>query len=123
LFHKVESHKYPSHVVRGEPKPKPKPKITQIQGVMRNHILHLQYKVTGKVNYKTKDIPVLNPDMVRGLDHKVVSWATETPYIRFALREIPDPTGETSKRILVDEDDNIIILDFSGEEIRESNLI
>ena len=73
--------------------PKPKPTgIKAIQGVMRDNVLHLQFKVHGKPGYITRDIEIApsQASLVRGLDHSVSSWATDKPYIQFTFNQTLD---------------------------------
>ena len=96
LNHIDESHSYTSSGVKREPKPKPTG-IKAIQGVMRDNILHLQFKIHGKASYQTKDIQLTNYQVIQGLDPSVISWATDKPYIPFRFAEMYGQEGLTDE--------------------------
>jgi len=91
LLHVDESHNYTANGIKQPPKPKPTG-IKAIQGVMRDNVLHLQFKVHGKPGYITRDIEIApsQASLLRGLDHSVSSWATDKPYIQFTFNQTLD---------------------------------
>lgn len=90
-------------------KPKPKPTgIKAIQGVMRDTVLHLQFKIHGKSNYQTRDIQLTNYEVIQGLDHSVLSWATDKPYIPFRFAEVD------GQKVLTDQYGKIAITTTAG---------